>query len=85
MINSPDCIYSCRFEAAQLHLFSNFSQTCAPLCFVGFKFKQWCLVKMLKTKVTAILIRQRYEYYKFLLRLVLWHICVNRNLIRHLT
>jgi len=40
---------------------------------------------MLKTKVTAILIKQRYEYYKSLLRLVLKHISVNRNLNRHLT
>jgi len=39
---------------------------------------------MLKTKVTAMLIRQRYECYKFLLRLVLWHIFVKRNFIRHL-
>jgi len=86
MINSPDWIHSCRFEAAQLHLFLlHFSQSCASLCFVGFKIKQWCLVKMLKTKVTAMLIRQRYEYYKLLLRLVLWYICVTRNLIRHLT
>jgi len=40
---------------------------------------------MLKTKVTAILLKQKYEYYKFLLKIVLWRICVNRILNRHLT